>query len=164
MAKAIHRRAFVAGTGGGLAGGTVPAAPAAAADPIFSLIEKHRALLAAWRAERDARRALEDELVPARASYGMDGPGWERCLRDHPDLARTVQADADAMKAETEAFNDLLRQVPSTTPDGFLALARYACDLTFEEDGPALEGALPAYRVLAALAGRAVFGAELESE
>ena len=49
-------------------------------------------------------------------------------------------------------------------PAGFLALARYACDLTLEDEGPAIEGASYAYRALAALAGRPVFGAELDGE
>ena len=56
------------------------------------------------------------------------------------------------------------RAIPSATPAGFLSLARYACDLTVEDEGDAVEGASYAYRalLLCCSGGRPVFGAEID--
>ena len=41
--------------------------------------------------------------------------------------------------------DEILRAIPSATPAGFLSLARYACYLTVEDEGDAVEGASYAY-------------------
>jgi hypothetical protein len=82
-------------------------------------------------------------------------PGTERYRRweaDAPLQAATKRARR-ALHAEVEAFNDILRAVPTATSAGFRAFALYACELTEAIDGPPIGDALPAYRALAAFAG-----------
>jgi hypothetical protein len=99
------RRRFLSGAAGIAAGGTALALaslPAsAAADPVFALIETHRAAEAALNA---VVSALPDRLTPAQ----------------------TVSQDA-ALAAEWSALVDLIEAVP-TTLAGVIANMRYIAD------------------------------------
>jgi hypothetical protein len=164
----VSRRAVFAAAAAALAGTAGLAAPlrfdtVGEPDPIFALIEKHRAAVAAMDAAGEARDALEEKLFP-NGREAEDESSWQRQLDEHPDLAAAVDASAAWIEAEKAAFADILRAVPSATQAGFFALACYACDITCEEEGAAVEGASYAYRVLAALAGRPVFGGVNDAE
>ena len=166
MPEDPYLRSLVRDTASVLARAAAAGSSRVAADPIFAAIEKHQATLVAREAASEALGILEKELVPVElgAEHGMDGPRWERLQLEQPAFANAVQADLEAEQAEAEAFNDILRCVPLASLEGLYFLACYACDLTFEEDGPAIERALPAYRVLAAIAGRTVFKEDLDDE
>ena len=98
----------------------------------------------------------------AQEKLEADSPeGWglmpEYCDRHANDPIQ--KAAGDRLWHWTNAEE---RAIPSASPAGFLALAWYACDLTLEDESHAVECASYAYRALAALAGRPVFGSELD--
>jgi hypothetical protein len=129
---------------------------ASTSDPIFALIEKHRASRAEMNASSDARDEIEDERFGGRFTPGYEE--WMARMEAHPDYRTAVERGAAATIAEEAAFLALLRAAATASPDGRTAIARYVCDLTREREGHAIEGAEYPYRVLAAFAGLPVTG------
>lgn len=133
------------------------AAPAFAADnPIPALIEAHKTARANMLAAKEARRVLEEARLTfdELAAQGRDPvKHWKECLETIPGFAEAVERSARAIESEEDAFRALLAAAVNH-PEGFMELAAHCLDLTEEEEGPALEGASPAYRLLAAFAGR----------
>ena len=155
----ISRRSLVAGLGAAIPAATVAAVPAlAGTDPILAAIEAHRKADAEDDAAHDARDAAEWAFP--------DGWGADPELRAKWDADPVVQAAVDramaAMAAEESAFRALLATKPATEA-GWIALARYGCDLDLEGNVPCT-GAPRPFRVLAALAGIAEQNAQMDDE
>ncbi len=122
---------------------------AAAPDPIPGLIKAHRAAVQEMEDAREARRVIEE---PLEAKGPLRGDAWFNRLETVPGLREAVNRLSNCMTAEEQAFRALLCAAVNH-PEGFKQLALYACELTEEEEGYAVEGASPAYRMLAAFAG-----------
>jgi hypothetical protein len=105
---------------------------------------------------KEARRVLEQDRLTydELAAEGRDPvQHWKECLANIPSFAEAVDRSARAIESEEDAFRALLAAAVEH-PSGFMELVAYCLDLTEDEEGPALEGASPAYRLLAAFAGR----------
>lgn len=102
--------------------------------------------------------------VPSAPKDMLAGQHWDLLMRDYPEYEAAVRAGSAAVDAEGDAFGAILRALPSASPASLAAVAAHACALTYEDEGDALEGASYAYRVLAAFAGRPVFGDDLPDE
>ena len=168
----VSRRSLLTAAASTMAGTAVVASPLALAkgvgarsggsgsDPIFALIQAHRNAAIERQDASDARDEIEAERFGGPRI--LDRGEFMRRRSEHPDYAAAVSRGAQAIEAEGEAFNAILAAVRTATPAGLLAFARYACELTSETEGAAVEGASPAYRALAAFAGLPVFGAALD--
>jgi hypothetical protein len=154
------RRAFLGSVAAIVPAAAVPvsAAQLTGADSILAAIEAHKAAYAEMEAAHAAR-------ADAEAHYPqpfLSGVKWQARLDADPALAAAIERNSNAMDGEETAFLALLAAARSATPEGLLALARYACKLTCDQEGPAVEGATYAYRALAAIASLPVTGAELD--
>ena len=117
---------------------------------IDTLIGAHTAAALQLRAaevERESIEGREPHLYPINQRVRF--AAFEAA---NPDYKSTVERQSAACEDEEEAFNALLRAA-AAHPSNFMALARYACEMTEEREGRAVEGASPAYRMLAAFAG-----------
>jgi hypothetical protein len=117
-----------------LAGATVARheASLAAADPIFAVIEHHRAVHAAYLATLEAQGNLECRLVDERlAQAGRPekcSDRWHEAIRAanrDPRYVHAVTASGESSDAETDAAWSLVEE-PPTTVTGAAALAAYA--------------------------------------
>jgi hypothetical protein len=152
----VSRRSLLAVSASALAITSVPASVAlasTAADPVFAAIEAHR----------HAKAALDDvHAARERAEEALGVPNWPVgfMLREHyakrwkadPALRAVIERQQPAFDAEEEAFKALLAAKPNT-PAGLIALATYGCELSEGTDGQRCDGALPAHRILGAIAG-----------
>jgi hypothetical protein len=121
-----------------------------APNAVDTLLATHMAAASQHRTseeEREAIEAREPKLYPINQHVR-----FAEFEAANPDFKAALERQSAACEAEEEAFNALLRAA-ATHPSNFMALARYACEMTEEREGRAVEGASPAYRMLAAYAG-----------
>jgi hypothetical protein len=131
MSKSLNRRTILAGA----AAATVPTAAlsappiVSATDPIFPLIEQHRACGALVAKAKQSRSTLEGMISPL-SDYIDPAQPWnyrlagERRSAANPEFERAVDAMSAAQSAEYEIELALIRAAPET-PAGAAALLRH---------------------------------------
>ena len=118
-------------------------------DPITA----HRKAVANLKAVSEARRQLEANIPTYEGDGILPGEAWRIRKKKHPDFRAALARQQEAFLAEEEALNALFRAASQATSSDLKAIASYICDLTRESDGAPVEGASPAYRCMAAIAG-----------
>jgi hypothetical protein len=120
------------------------------ADPISALIEAHSAAVAEVeiaKAEVDRLEALDPP------PQGMTCAEFLQYEERHPDLEGARKRLNQASAVEEEAYAALVEAARPLVPPALMTLARYACELTQQDEGPPIGDASYAYKLVGGLVG-----------